>query len=271
MEGTAVTLTPAYDRMVLTGGGSGIGRSVALATAATGAHVYILGRRMPRLAATVDLGEKLPGAITPLACDIRDPGVVEATFRTIEENGGPAQLLYHSAAAAYASLAEDITPEGFARVVQSSLIGAFHIIQRWAKPLIEAGLPGACVAVTSALASRETPGVAHSGASKAGVEGLTRSMAREWGRYGIRLNTIGPGPFPSEGTNDLWEQGGIRARMESTTALGRLGTEAEIVGPSMFLLSDAARYITGVSIPVDGGLRLAQWTVHSPDESAATR
>ncbi|GHF35721.1 NAD(P)-dependent dehydrogenase (short-subunit alcohol dehydrogenase family) [Amycolatopsis bartoniae] len=263
------TLTPAYDRVVVTGGGSGIGRSVALAIAATGTGVYVLGRRVARLEETVRRGAGLPGRIVPVTCDIRAAETVAAAFRTIEEDGGPAQLLYHSAAAAYGSLAEDITPEGFAHVVQSSLVGAFHVIHRWAEPLIGAGLPGACVAVTSALASRETPGVAHSSASKAGVEGFVRSAAREWGRYGIRLNTIGPGPFPSEGTDELWEQGGIRARMESATALGRLGTEAEIAGPSLFLLSDAARYVTGVSLPVDGGLRLAQWTVHSPAESVS--
>ncbi|MDQ0382681.1 SDR family NAD(P)-dependent oxidoreductase [Amycolatopsis thermophila] len=268
MIDSPITLTPQYDRVIVTGGGSGIGRSVALALAATGAHVYVLGRRMPRLEKTVELGTGLNGEITPIACDIRRAEIVDEVFTRIEADDGPAPLLYHSAAAAYAALAEDITPAGFFKVVNASLIGAFHVIHRWGTGLIAAGLPGAAVAVTSALASRETPGIAHSSASKAGVEGLIRSMSREWGRYGIRLNALGPGPFPSEGTNDLWEHDSIRNRMERTTALGRYGTEAEIVGPSLFLLSKYAAYITGVSLQVDGGLRLASYTVHSPEEVA---
>ena len=143
--------------------------------------------------------------VVPHAADVfRVPEQVEAAFTAAEANG-PVPLLVNAAERGVPRRRGDISPNGFAAVVASSLTGPFHVLRRWAQPLLAAGIPGAALMVSSALAAREVPGAAHSSAAKAGLEALIRSLAVEWGPRGLRINALAPGAFETEGaTEGMW-------------------------------------------------------------------
>ncbi len=251
-------LDPVADRALVTGGSSGIGRDIALGLAQAGVTVYILGRRMDRLEQAAAMGAD--GTITPLAADIRDPDAVDAAFTAAEADGGPVPLLVNAASGAFLSKAEDISPNGFGAVVSSSLNGPFHVLRRWARPLLDAGTEGAAMMVSSALAGREVPGAAHSSAAKAGLEALVRSLAVEWGPRGLRVNALSPGAFSTEGADaGMWSDRNVHDAALASIPMGRFGTSEELLGAAAFLVSRAASYITGVTLVVDGGWRLSSW------------
>jgi NAD(P)-dependent dehydrogenase (short-subunit alcohol dehydrogenase family) len=245
-----------YHRAAVTGGGSGIGRGVALQLAELGATVYVLGRRVAALEETAQLADKSPGRIVPLSCDVRDATRVNDAFERIEQDGGPVQALVHCAASVQYVPAVDLTSESFREVVNSILMGSFHALHRWGVPLLKSQQPGVGLVLTSAIASRGTPGIAHSSSAKAGVEALVKSLAREWGPAGVRINAVGPGFFPVERTRAMFEPGQPGAAIVDMTALGRLGRLDEIVGPIVFLLTEAGSYFTGEVVIPDGGFRL---------------
>lgn len=255
-----------HERVVVTGAGSGIGRAVTLALAASGVAVFALGRRVDKLVETATLGGECPGRIIPLVCDVTDDHSVSEAFATIEADGQePATGLVHAAAQMVKRPARDMTAAEFQEVVTSTLFGSFNVVRRWAEPFFEAPTGGAAVMLTSNSASRGTPGVSHSSAGKAGVEALTKSLAREWGPYGIRLNAVGPGPFPVAKSERAWSSDGVQARMSEAIALGRYGRLPEIVAPVLFLLTTGAEYVTGQTLRVDGGLSLTRWSITAED------
>jgi NAD(P)-dependent dehydrogenase (short-subunit alcohol dehydrogenase family) len=243
-------------RFAITGGGSGIGRGLALRLAGAGAVAYVLGRREEMLEETAALAGSAAGRVVPLRCDVLDDASLEEAFAAIEADGGPAPALAHCAAAVNYTPAEEMTPAGFREVVESVLFGAFDTLHRWSAPLLASGSPGVAVMVTSCIASRGTPGAAHSSAGKAGVEALVKTVAREWGERGVRVNAVGPGFFPVERSAGLFEHGGFGERLEGMISLGRLGRLEEAVDPIVFLLSEAASYMTGEVVVPDGGFRL---------------
>lgn len=259
---TAGLFDIAHERVVVTGGGSGIGRAVALALAERGVEVVILGRRRTALDETV---ARAPGRVTALRCDITDAAEVDATFAAIEAAGPAPTGLVNAAAQMVKRPARSMTPAQFREVVASTLFGSFHVLRRWAEPLFDAPVGGAAVMLTSNSASRGTPGVSHSSAGKAGVEALTKSLAREWGPYGIRINAVGPGPFPVEKSAQAWSDESVKSRMTSAIALGRYGVLPEIVAPVLFLLTAGAGYTTGQTLRVDGGLSLTRWSIEEAD------
>lgn len=250
---------PVADRAMVTGGSSGIGRDVALMLAAAGVEVHVLGRRMERLEDVVAEAQGPGwGAVVPHAADIRDPEAVDAAFTAAEGSAGPVPLLVNAAAGAFLARAEDISPNGFAAVVGSSLNGPFHVLSRWARPLLAAAEPGTALMVSSALAAREVPGAAHSSAGKAGLEALVRSLAVEWGPRGIRVNALSPGAFSTEGADaGMWSDDHVRTAALDAIPLGRFGTTDELRGAAAFLVSRAGSYVTGESIVVDGGWHLS--------------
>lgn len=258
---------PLYDRTVVTGGGSGIGRAVALALAEAGGTVFVLGRRLEKLEETAALGAG-PGRIVPIRCDVRDAASVDAAFARIEQDG-PAPALVHGASEVDHMLAESITPEIFEAAVATILTGTFNVLQRWAKPLRETRRQGVAISYSSASCGRESPGIAHSSASKAGTEALVRTIASEWGRFGIRLNVIGPGLFPIADTHHAayWDNEG--RHVIDRIPLGRAGRVDEIVGPTLFMLSRSAGYMTGEVVIVDGGFKLIQWHTARPEDFGA--
>ena len=243
-------------RNVVIGGGSGIGRGLAIALASAGADVFVLGRRRAMLEETVGLAGDLPGRVTPITCDVLDERSVDDAFTAIESAGGSAAGIAHCAASVNYTPAVELTPRGFRDVVESVLFGAFNVLHRWSAPLLAAGEPAVAVFVTSHIATRGTPGAAHSSAGKAGVEAMVKAIAREWGPAGIRLNVVGPGVFPVERNAELVSRPEFRVAVERNIALRRVGELREAVDPLMFLLSEAASYITGEVIVSDGGFRL---------------
>ncbi|WP_037040995.1 SDR family NAD(P)-dependent oxidoreductase [Pseudonocardia halophobica] len=257
--------------MMVTGAGSGIGRGVALEAAARGATVYIVGRRIERLKETIALAEGAPGTLIPLACDLTDPVAVDALFTGVETEGGPVQALAHCAASVQYQPAREITFESFSQVIGTTLFTAFNTLHRWARPLLDTEFDGVAVALTSSVAHRGTPGVAHSSAGKSGIEGYVKSVAREWGGSGIRMNVVGPGRFPVEKSKDMWDR--LTAEENSTgtarIAVGRYGRLSEIVGPIMFMLSEAAGFLTGEVLHVGGGDRLTPAIGAPPGITAA--
>jgi citronellol/citronellal dehydrogenase len=262
-----------HDRVVVTGGGSGIGQGVALAAVLAGAKVYVLGRRRSALESTA--AEADSGRVVPVVCDTRDPASVDSAFASIEADGGPAGALVHCAASVEYARGRDITPDAFRTVVESTLFGAFHVVHRWSAALLDGGLPGLGVLLTSAMAAPGTPGVAHSSAGKAGTEAMIRSMAREWGPAGVRLNLVGPGFFPVERTREMFKPGAAGAAIVDQIALGRVGALDEIVGPIVFLLTEAAAYMTGSMLVVDGGFTLTPdvfpvWKFNTPRGQAVS-
>jgi NAD(P)-dependent dehydrogenase (short-subunit alcohol dehydrogenase family) len=245
-----------YDRVVVTGGGSGIGRQVALALARHGTTVYVMGRRFEALAETARSADGMPGRVVPVQTDVTAPERLHDAFNAVEADGGAVQALVHCAAELEYRPARDLTPEMFHRVVTSILSGTFNAVHRWATPLIDSGADGVAIGVTSMTAAQGTPGAAHSSASKAGVEALFRTLAREWGPYSLRLNILGPGFIPVERTQDMWKDAASKPVID-LIALGRTGTLREVVEPVLFMLSDGASYMTGEVLVVDGGFRLS--------------
>lgn len=250
-----------FDRLVVTGGGSGIGRAVALELASLGKTVYVMGRREEKLVETADLGAGLPGKVVPQRCDASDPEQVRQAFDAVEADGGLATGLVHAAAQVTLGLARDIDPVEFQRTVESTLCSTFNVVQRWGVALLDGGVGGAAVAFTSATATGGIPGISHSSAGKAGVVSLARALGREWGPANVRVNCIGPGAFPIAKSEEMFASDVVSERMSEAIALARYGQLHEIVGPTMFFLSTSAAYITGQSLVVDGGQTLLPWIV----------
>ncbi|MGE0384993.1 MAG: SDR family oxidoreductase [Gammaproteobacteria bacterium] len=252
-------LVISHDRCLVVGAGSGIGRAVALELARLGVTVYAAGRRVNKLEQTRDLAGG--GRVVPVHCDVRDQAAVDAMFRFIEADGGPVPAIVNSAANPVYSPAANLTPQAFDDAIGWSVIGGFKLLHHWGLALMNAGLTGAAVTLTSAVCARGCPGVAHSSAGKAGLESLTKTLAREWGPNGLRLNVIGVGAFPVEKSMELWADPDLGARMRDQIALGRFGRLEEIVGPILFLLSDSASYVTGHVLQVEGGTRTTNWPI----------
>jgi NAD(P)-dependent dehydrogenase (short-subunit alcohol dehydrogenase family) len=264
-------LQPAFERALVTGAGTGLGRGITLALAGAGVDVVVMGRRAELLEETRELASGLPGKVRVEPGSVRDESDVDRVFAAAEEDG-PVPMLVHAAAGAFLSYAEDISPNGFRAVVDTGLNGAFLILRRWARPLIDAGSPGVATCVSSALGAREVPGAAHSSAAKAGLEALTRSLAVEWGRYGLRINIVAPGAVSTEGAEEgMWSDDVVRERALGAIPLGRFGTVDEIVAATLFLVSRQGAYITGSSIVVDGGWRLGDWPFMAPAAAAGAQ
>jgi NAD(P)-dependent dehydrogenase (short-subunit alcohol dehydrogenase family) len=260
--------SPCHERTIVTGGGTGIGREVALALAEAGGTVYVMGRRAHKLQETA-AAKSEAGRIIPVVCDIRDWGSVDRAFSEVEREG-PAPAVVHAASDVTHMLAEQITSEIFQAAAATILTGSFHVIQRWGQALRAARLEGVAISYSSATCGRESPAIAHSSATKAGLEALTRTVASEWGRFGLRLNVIAPGLFllPDTHHADYWQNAG--KRVFSHIPLGRSGEVDEIVGPTLFMLSRSARYITGQVVVVDGGFQLLQWRTARPEDFASS-
>ncbi|HEY1388410.1 MAG TPA: SDR family oxidoreductase [Ktedonobacterales bacterium] len=241
--------------IVVSGGGTGIGRATARELAALGAHVVICSRSPEHLEPTRAEIEAAGGAVTALTCNIRDPESVEALFATVEERLGRAHGLVNNAGGQFISPAEAITPKGWHAVVETNLTGGFLMSQAAFRHGMQAH--GGAIVNIVAEVWRGFPGMAHSGAARAGVINLTQSLALEWARYTIRVNAVAPGIIDSSGLKTYPEA--VRAGLASVareTPSSRMGTEGEIAASVIFLLSPAAAYISGATLKVDGASSL---------------
>jgi 2,4-dienoyl-CoA reductase [(3E)-enoyl-CoA-producing], peroxisomal len=241
------------DRVALiTGGGTGIGRAIALAFAQHGCSVAIASRSTNHLQPTFEALQAAGARALAVPGDVRDPSAVDRMVGDTVEQLGRLDILVNGAAGNFLCLAEALSPNGFAAVVDIDLKGTFHCC-RAALPHLRA-THGCVLNISATLHYGGTVGQLHVSAAKAGVDALTRNLAVEWGRYGIRVNGVAPGPVEgTEGVSRLLV-GDARRHVIASTPLGRLGTTDDVVEAALFLSS--ASFVSGTTLVVDGGLAL---------------
>src|ERR1700752_801102 len=240
----------------ITGGGTGITGGVARALAEAGANVALVSRSMEHLEpAAAAINEARSGTSTgeafAVTADVRKPDEVEKAVAATAERCGKIDIVVNGAAGNFLCNAEELSPNGFGTVVDIDLKGTFNVCRAAFGELKKN--QGQILNISATLHYLGTPMQIHVSAAKAGVDALTRNPAVEWGRYGIRVNAIAPGPIEdTEGMTRLVPQP-IKDRLQKQIPLGRFGRIADIEKAAVFLCSDAASFINGVVLVVDGG------------------
>ena len=234
---------------LITGGGSGINLGIAQSFAAHGCAVTILGRNLEKAQNAARGIEEAGGRALGVSADVRDFAALEAAAQAGVEAFGPLDIVLAGAAGNFPAPVDGISPKGFKTVVDIDLLGTYNTIKA-AAPHLRA--PGSILSISAY--GVPVPMQAHVVAAKAGVDALTRTLAVEWGLRGIRVNAIIPGPIDgTEGMARLAPDEQTRAAFTRTVPLGRFGVPQDIANAALFLVSDAASYVTGVILPVDGG------------------
>lgn len=236
-------------RALVAGASSGIGLACAVALAEAGAEVTVAARRAEALEDLVAQLKDAGFAAKALAMDVSD---VAATQAAVAEHG-PFDVLVNSAGLARHTPAEDTTEEDFDAVAGLNIKGAYFLTQAVAKGLIEAGKPGSLINISSQMAKVGGLDRAVYSATKHAVEGFTKSMAIEWGKKGIRINTICPTFIVTPLTQSTFDRPERRAWIEDKIKLGRIGQVEDIMGGVVFLASEASSLITGTALMIDGG------------------
>ncbi|MFE5790844.1 SDR family oxidoreductase [Rhodococcus erythropolis] len=240
---------------VVTGGGSGIGRAIAVRYAAAGGTVAVVGRREEPLLETARLVEEAGGKGEALMCDVRDAIAVEALIDGVVERHRRIDALVNNAAGNFVVPGEKLSANGWKAVVDIVLNGSFYGTRAAGKHMLAAG-SGTILNTIATYAWHGHPGTVHSAAAKAGVVAMTRTLAVEWAARGVRLNCIAPGPTETEGAGAaLWPDENARARVLSSVPVGRFTNPDEVAESAAYLLSDRSVYVTGETLVVDGG----QW------------
>ncbi len=235
---------------LITGGGSGIGLATAREMIRIGARVAICGRTQAKLdAAQAELGD----ACLAVPCDIREPAQVEAFVKQILSTWGRLDIVVNNAGGQFPSPAQHISPNGFLAVVKNNLVGTFHVCREVANQWMIPHKGGRIINVIANI-YRGFPGMAHTGAARAGVENLTMTLAVVWAQFGILVNAVAPGIILSSGTAQYPPQ--LLERGISQTPLKRAGTVDEVAASIVFLASPAAQFITGSTLRMDGGQAL---------------
>lgn len=238
----------------VTGGGTGICRGIALAFAAHGCDVAITSRKSEHLEPTVAEIRALGRRAIAAPADVRDPEAVGRAVAAAVGELGRLDILVNGAAGNFVCAAENLSPNGFGAVVDIDLKGTFHV-SRAALPYLKRQ-GGSVLNISATLPYLGTMGQSHAAAAKAGVDSLTRVLACEWGPYRIRVNGIAPGP--TEGTEGVRRLTTAESREDAvrTNPLGRMATIDDLANAALYLCSDAASFVNGVTLVVDGGLWL---------------
>jgi citronellol/citronellal dehydrogenase len=258
--------------MVVTGGGSGIGRCTAHELAALGAHVVLIGRKVEKLQAVQDEITQDGGTASFHTCDIRQEDVVKQTIAAIVAAQARIDGLVNNAGGQYVTPLEAITGKGWEAVVHSNLTGGFYMAREcYLQWMSKNG--GAIVNIVADMWG-SMPGMGHSGAARAGMVSFTETAAVEWAHAGVRVNAVAPGYIASSGMDHYPpEMGPMFKEMTKTVPLGRFGTEAETSGGIVFLLSPAASFISGTTLRIDGArpqVRMG-WPMKVPKPDAQQR
>jgi NAD(P)-dependent dehydrogenase (short-subunit alcohol dehydrogenase family) len=248
-------------RILITGGGTGLGRGVATRLAAHGAEVHLWGRRESVLAeAAAEIRAAHPHRVHYQPVNVRDFELVAAAVDQIWDRHGPLTGLLNNAAANFIAPTVSLSPRAFDAVTSTVMTGSFNTTLAVGRRWIDGGLPGSVLSNLTTWVWSGSAFVVPSAMAKAAVHAMTMSLAVEWGRYGIRLNALAPGPIP---TDYAWEmlnptdKSAVGATQYDQIPLGRSGTIDELANLTIFAFSDACDYLTGETIAMDGGQRLA--------------
>lgn len=251
------------DVAIVTGGGTGIGLAVVRELGALGAKVAICGRRLEKLdAAKAALAEEGIEVFTG-QCDIREPETVEAYVKSVKEHFGRVDILVNNAGGQFPITAQSLSPKGFNAVVRNNLLGTWTMTHQVANQAMIPQKRGRIVNVIAQIA-RGFPGMVHTGAARAGVDNMTKTLAVEWAVHGIRVNAIAPGVIKSTGTTQYPPP--LLEMAKKASPVKRLGTPRECAHLVTYLASKQADFVTGQTFYIDGGQSLwgDQWQI--PDQ-----
>jgi NAD(P)-dependent dehydrogenase (short-subunit alcohol dehydrogenase family) len=239
-------------RILITGGGTGLGKGMAERFLELGAAVHICGRREEVLEQTAsELTSR--GRIHAIPCDVRSPEAVEAMIDSIWSEG-PLDILVNNAAGNFIARTEELSPGAWNSVISIVLMGTLNCTMACGRRWLKAGHDGTVLSISATYAPVGSAYVVPSAVSKAGVEALTRSLAVEWGNRGIRMNAIAPGPIPTHGAfSRLMPRPELETLALDRNPLHRFGTVEELANLAAFLVSDGSGYINGEVIRMDGG------------------
>lgn len=240
--------------IIVTGGGTGLGKSMATRFAELGANLVITSRRQEVIDKTAEELRELGGKVLAIACDVREPEQVNNMVDQTVNEFGKIDILLNNAAGNFISPTEDLSPNAFKTVVDIVLNGTFNCTQAVGK-VMRKKEGGVILNIVTTYAWTGSGYVVPSACAKAGVLAMTRSLAVEWAKYGIRTVAIAPGPFPTEGAwSRLAPPGlGIKKKMKNRVPLKRLGEHIELANLATYLISDQAGYINGEVVTIDGG------------------
>ena len=240
-------------RILITGGGTGLGKEMAKHFAAHGANLYICGRRENVLKETAEeIESKYKTTVSYQTLDIRASKDVEDYIETIFQEG-PLDGLVNNAAGNFISPTKDLSHKGFDAIANIVFHGTFYITHSVGKRWIESHKKGSIINILTTWVWTGSPYVVPSAMSKSGINAMTKSLAAEWGKYGIKINGIAPGPFPTKGAWDRLNPDDNDDGMMNTVPLGRVGEMSEIQNLATFLMADGCDYLTGQTIGLDGG------------------
>ncbi len=250
--------------VLVSGGGSGIGRAAALLFARLGAEVVLCGRTQEKLDAVAEFIAGQGGLARPLACNVREPEQVDALYARITAEARPLAAVVNNAGGQFPQEAIDFSDKGWRAVIDNNLNGTWFMMQRAARHFRDQGTGGAIVNVV-VVVERGLPGVAHTVAARAGVVGAMNTVAVEWAPLGIRVNCVAPGLIATRGL-DVYPPEAV-AEFPNANPLRRTGTAMEIAEACVYLGSPAASFVNGEVLTVDGGGRLwgEIWTAGRPD------
>jgi NAD(P)-dependent dehydrogenase (short-subunit alcohol dehydrogenase family) len=273
MDATKLMFRPGLmtgERILVTGGGTGIGRELAEAFLALGADVYICGRRGGKLDETAaELMAAHGGKVVGIPCDIRSPDAIFDMVEAIWADGGALTGVVNNAAGNFISRTEDLSTRGFDAISDIVFKGTFYVTLEIGKRLIAEKKKASFLQILTTWVWNGSPFTVPSAMSKAGINVMTQSLAMEWGRYGLRFNAIAPGAFPTKGMTERLSPGSAQGSgMHRSNPMGRVGEMHEIANLAVFLMAQGAEYVNGQTVAIDGAGYQANagnfWSALSP-------
>jgi len=240
-------------RILITGGGTGLGKEIATRYLQLGAELWIAGRRGAVLDSSAkELTAKFGGTVRTHAVDIRDAQAVDAMVQRIWDESGPLTGLVNNAAGNFISPTKALSPNGFNAIANIVFHGTFYVTHAVGKRWIAGSHKGSVISILVTWVWTGSPYVVPSAMSKAGIHIMTKSLAIEWGRHGIRLNAIAPGPFPTEGASKRLRPDGSFEDATARIPMRRVGQMPELQNLAAFLMADGCEYLSGETIAIDG-------------------